>query len=169
MNDKVSIIVPIYNAEIFLKKTVNSILKQTYRNIEIILVNDCSQDNSISIINEFAEMDKRVVVVDKSVNEGEDYARFSGIDVATGDFLVFLDADDWFAEDAISLMLSCAQAYNADIVYTNHWRVYSKRFHIKRLGLLNNKYCNRLINGKEKDELFISFFGVINVSIFCSR
>ncbi|MDE5642092.1 MAG: glycosyltransferase [Muribaculaceae bacterium] len=160
MNPKVSIIVPAYNAAVFLDKTVRSILDQSYRHIEIILVNDCSTDNTLQIIQKFARLDKRVKVVDKQKNEGEDYARFSGIEVATGDYFAFLDSDDWFAPDAIETMVGIAERKKVDIVYTPNWRVFSSRLGIKHLCPLDSEFCNRIIDGKEKDELFISYFGV---------
>ncbi|MDE6097645.1 MAG: glycosyltransferase, partial [Muribaculaceae bacterium] len=160
MNPKVSIIVPAYNAAVFLDKTVRSILDQSYRNIEIILVNDCSTDNTLQIIQKFARLDKRVKVVDKSKNEGVDFARFSGIEVATGDYITFLDSDDWFAPDAVETMVNIAENKKVDIVYTSNWRVYSSRLGIKHLCHLNPEFCNRVIDGEEKNKLFISYFGV---------
>ena len=160
MTPKVSIIVPAYNAAVFLDKTVRSILDQSYRNIEIILVNDCSTDNTLQIIQKFARLDKRVKVVDKSKNEGVDFARFSGIEVATGDYITFLDSDDWFAPDAVETMVGIAERKKVDIVYTPNWRVYSSRLGIKHLCHLNPVFCNRVIDGEEKNRLFISYFGV---------
>lgn len=72
MGHKVSIIVPVYNAATFLQKTIRSILNQGYSNLEIILVNDCSNDDSLSIMNRLAQEDKRIIIIDKKQNEGED-------------------------------------------------------------------------------------------------
>lgn len=157
---KVSVIVPIYNAEVFLPSTIKSIQKQTYSNLEIILVNDCSPDNSLLICQQFAAEDPRIKIVNKPVNEGEDLARFSGIEVATGDYLTFLDADDQFTEKAVETLMKYADEYNVDIVYANMIRVYSEKFNIKRFSEYDSRYTERLIYGEEKDKLFISFFGV---------
>lgn len=159
-NPKVSVIVPIYNAEVFLPSTIKSIQNQTYSNLEIILVNDCSTDNSLKLCNKFAASDSRIKVVDKKINEGDDFARFTGIEVATGDYFTFLDADDRFTFDALETWLKYAKYYNADIVYANYVRVYSERFRIKRINEFDSKFTERVISGKEKEELFISFFGV---------
>lgn len=93
-NEKVSIIVPVYNAEKTLKECVNSLIKQTYSNIEIILVNDGSKDNSLKICKEFAEKDSRIIVIDK-LNGGVSSARNAGLDIASGEYVMFCDSDDW--------------------------------------------------------------------------
>ncbi len=157
---KVSVIVPIYNAAVFLPSTIKSIQKQTYTDLEIILVNDCSTDNSLQICKEFAAKDPRIKIVHKAVNGGEDYARFSGIEVATGEYLTFLDADDQFTEDAIEVLLNCINSYDADIAYANKIRVYSEKFKITRFSEFDSRYTDRLISGREKESLFISYFGV---------
>ena len=98
--EKVSIIIPVYNAALYLRKCVESSLRQTYQNIEIILINDGSQDSSLQICLEYAQNDSRVKVIDIP-NGGVSNARNIGIEHATGSFLMFVDADDWLAEDAI--------------------------------------------------------------------
>lgn len=157
---KVSIIVPCYNAAVFLRQTVKSMQTQTYKDIEIILVNDCSTDSSLSIMRDLANQDPRIIIVDKPKNEGEDYARFSGIEVATGDYLTFLDADDWLAPNAVQTWVDVATKYKVDIVYTSMVRVFSQKLKIYRKKSLDIKILDRVISGSEKDELFISFFGV---------
>lgn len=94
MNEKISIIVPVYNAEKTLKECVNSLIKQTYSNIEIILVNDGSKDDSLRICKEFAEKDSRIIVIDKP-NGGVSSARNAGLDIASGEYVMFCDSDDW--------------------------------------------------------------------------
>lgn len=160
MNAKVSVIVPIYNAAVFLPYTIGSIQRQSYRNLEIILVNDCSTDRSLEVCKRFAAEDSRIVVVDKAQNEGEDYARFSGIEVATGDYLTFLDADDWFADDAVETWLDLIQKNDVDIVYANKKRVFSQKLGISRYSPFDPKITDRVISGKEKDSLYISYLGV---------
>lgn len=93
MNDKISIIVPVYNAEKTLVKCIESLVSQLYTNIEIILVNDGSKDSSLDICRKYSEMDERIVVIDKS-NGGVSTARNTGLDNATGDFVMFCDSDD---------------------------------------------------------------------------
>ena len=157
---KVSIIIPCYNGAVFLKNAIESVQKQTYTDIEIIVVNDCSTDNSLTIMRRMAESDHRIVVIDKKVNEGVDYARFSGIKVATGDYFAFLDADDWLTNDAVRIWIDIVRKTNVDIVYANNVRVYSQLLGIKRTTSLDRAFTEKVLNGQEKDNLFISFFGV---------
>ncbi|MBQ2687756.1 MAG: glycosyltransferase family 2 protein [Clostridia bacterium] len=95
---KISIVVPIYNAEKTLERCVSSLINQTYENIEIILVNDGSKDNSLDLCKKFEAQDSRIVVIDKP-NGGVSSARNAGLDIATGEFVMFCDSDDWAAED----------------------------------------------------------------------
>lgn len=94
MDAKISVIVPVYNAEKTLKRCVDALLKQTYQNIEIILVDDGSKDRSLEICQQYAEQDNRVKVIHKP-NGGVSSARNAGLDVADGEFIMFCDSDDW--------------------------------------------------------------------------
>lgn len=98
MNSKISIIVPIYNTEKYLHKCIDSIIAQSYTNIEIILVDDGSTDNSPSICDDYAKKDERIVVVHKR-NGGLSSARNAGLDVAIGDYVGFVDSDDYISKD----------------------------------------------------------------------
>lgn len=108
----VSIVVPVYNAENYLKKCVDSLINQTYKDIEIILVNDGSTDDSLKICNEYNNLDKRVRVIDKE-NGGASSARNAGIRVATGDYIMFADSDDYADENWVNEVVD-AQEKNKD-------------------------------------------------------
>ena len=97
---KVSIIVPIYNVEQYLAKCIESLIQQTYKNIEILLVNDGSKDNSEKIMQQYAEKDERIVCLNK-VNGGLSDARNYGLKYATGEYCLFIDSDDWLAVHAV--------------------------------------------------------------------
>ena len=114
MNYKISIIVPVYNVEKYLNKCVNSILNQTYKNIEVILVDDGSPDNCGKICNDYAEKDNRVKVIHKK-NGGLSDARNVGIKIANGDYLGFVDSDDWIEPQMYQRLIENAVKYNADI------------------------------------------------------
>ena len=98
-NCKISVIITIYNMEQYLDKCIQSVINQTYKNLEIILVNDGSTDKSFNICKKYAISDNRVVVVNKN-NEGLVKARISGIMQAVGDYITFVDADDWLDSNA---------------------------------------------------------------------
>ena len=101
--EKVSIIVPVHNVEKYLKKCLESIINQTYHNLEIILIDDGSTDNSVRICDEYAEKDSRVIVIHK-MNEGLSAARNRGIEIARGEFISFVDSDDYIAVDMIDTL-----------------------------------------------------------------
>lgn len=120
---QISIIVPIYKAEQFLPKCMDSLINQTLRDIEIICVNDGSPDNSLSIIEEYAKRDLRVVVIDKE-NGGLSSARNAGLEVVRGEYYMFVDSDDWLDKDTCEVAYSNAIKNNADcLMFT-----YTKEF-----------------------------------------
>ena len=115
MSKKVSVIVPIYNAAPYLTKCLDSIVNQTYKNLEIILVNDGSTDNSAEIINQYAQRDNRILVITQE-NRGLGPARNSGIDQATGDLIAFIDSDDWLELTAYEECVALQEEYDCDFV-----------------------------------------------------
>lgn len=115
MKNKISIIVPIYNMEPYLEKCIVSISSQTYRNIEIILVDDGSTDYSSQICDSYEEKDARIKVIHKT-NGGLSDARNAGMKVATGDFYMFIDSDDWIDDNMAEELLAFSLANNADLV-----------------------------------------------------
>lgn len=110
----VSVIIPIYNTEPFLRQCLDSIIQQTLQNIEIICVDDGSTDNSVIVLNEYAQQDFRVLVISQN-NAGPGAARNTGLSLAKGDYVIFLDSDDWYEKDFLHDMVSHAQQHNADI------------------------------------------------------
>lgn len=114
MNIKVSVIVPIYNVEKHISKTVKSLINQDYNNIEIILVDDGSPDKSGEIIDNFALKDNRIVVIHKE-NGGVSSARNAGLKVATGEYVTFVDGDDWVDKDYITYFVNLLEVSRCDI------------------------------------------------------
>ena len=112
---KVSIVIPVYNVEKYLERCLFSIVNQTYKEIEIILVNDGSKDNSGAICDQFVKKDLRAKVVHQE-NRGLSEARNTGLRNVTGDYVMFLDSDDWLEFDAIEFLLGQAISQNADMV-----------------------------------------------------
>lgn len=112
---KVSIIIPVYNVEKYLRKCLESVICQTYQNIEIIIVIDGSLDNSSNIVYEFAKKDKRIKVIDRE-NKGVYLSRIDGIKASTGDYVVFVDSDDEIKENMIEVLLNEIVSSNTDLV-----------------------------------------------------
>jgi len=111
----VSVIVPVYKAELYLGKCLDSIINQTYRNLEIILVDDGSPDNSGAICDEYAKKDSRITVIHKE-NGGVSSARNAGLEAAGGAWIGFVDADDWCDANMYEYLVGLGQKYDADIV-----------------------------------------------------
>lgn len=126
MNPTVSIIVPVFNAKSCLRRCVDSILGQEYKDFELILVDDGSQDGSGAICDEYAALDGRVRVLHKD-NSGVSASRNAGIALAKGTFLQFADSDDWITPDATRLMARTALDYGCDLVITDFYRVVGER------------------------------------------
>lgn len=111
----ISIVIPIYNTEKYLKKCLYSVVNQSYKNIEILIINDGSTDNSHIICEEFSENDDRIIYINKE-NEGVSIARNIGLDQAKGDWIYFLDSDDFLDLNTFSELLTIAEKNNCDII-----------------------------------------------------
>ena len=122
MQPTVSIIVPVHNAEATLRRCVDSILNQDYRDFELILVNDGSRDGSGAICDAYAAQDPRVTAIHKP-NTGVSDTRNLAIGRARGTYLQFLDSDDWITPDATTLLVQTAQQHNCDLVISDFYRV----------------------------------------------
>lgn len=131
MDCTISVIVPVYNSEKYLKRCIDSILNQTYKAIELILVDDGSPDNCGKICDEYAKKDKRVRVIHKT-NAGVSAARNSGLEIASGNYATFVDSDDYIKPEMYSNMMEKVHQYNCDVVmcdcikdFTDHSEIYT--------------------------------------------
>ncbi len=115
---KISVIIPVYNTGDYLSKCLDSVLNQTYKNFECIIVDDGSQDDSLRICQEYAKKDSRITVIHQE-NKGQSVARNVALDIITGDYIQFIDSDDWIETEMFSTMLAEAEDTNADIVMCN--------------------------------------------------
>jgi glycosyltransferase involved in cell wall biosynthesis len=122
--DKISIIMPVYNAEEYLKKSIEGILDQTYSNWELIIVDDCSRDYSARIIAEYAEKDKRIKLFTNQVNQGPGFTRNFGISKSTGEWLYFIDSDDTIRKDTLSKAIKKVNENGADICVWGYTQYY---------------------------------------------
>lgn len=116
MRKKVSVVVPVYNVEKYVGKCLESILNQTMQDFEVIVVDDCSPDGSMEVVKSYAEKDPRFKIVTHEVNRGLMQARKSGYSVAEGEYLMFLDSDDYLPADAMEVMHAEALRTSADVV-----------------------------------------------------
>ena len=121
MSIYISVIIPIYNAEKYLPRCLDSIINQTYSNLEIILINDGSSDASGNICDSYAKEDSRVKVIHQS-NAGVSAARNAGLDIATGDYISFVDPDDWIESNMYEVLVGTIQDKEIDILRFNAYR-----------------------------------------------
>lgn len=126
----ISVIIPMYNASRFIKQCVKSILKQTYKNFELLIINDGSTDNSLDICSRFN--DQRIKIINQK-NAGCEYARLTGIKQSKGEYICFVDADDWIAKDYLEKLIVPAEKYDVDVVCINSYKT------LDRYGLIRLK------------------------------
>lgn len=119
---KFSIIIPVYNAEKYLYECIESVLSQTYKNFELLLINDGSTDNSGNICDYYSKLDSRVKVIHQE-NQGRVLARREGIENAIGDYLLFLDSDDYWDVDLLESIFQCIREFNCDMIIFKYKRV----------------------------------------------
>ena len=112
----VSIIIPAYNSEKFIKRCLDSVINQIYKNLEIIVIDDASKDNTKQIIKEYAEKDNRIRPFYSSENKGVSFSRNIGLKASTGEYIMFVDSDDELTKDAVRRMIDIAVKYNSDYV-----------------------------------------------------
>lgn len=133
MNEKITVIVPVYNVEHYLDKCLDSLINQTYKNLEIIVINDGSTDNSGIICQEYAQKDNRIVYIEKE-NGGQSEARNMGLDRMTGSYVTFVDSDDWVELNYVEVLYKKLLEYCADIAVGNYYSYDEKEgifyFHI---------------------------------------
>ena len=154
----ITVIIPIYNVSKYLRNCLESVINQTYENLEIICINDGSTDDSLSILKEFKEKDKRIIIIDKK-NEGVSIARNEGIEMATGEYLFCIDGDDFIDKDFFEKFYNNAKRNDSDlVVLSSFWNLdkrVNKNYHsalptcsmfIKRNILKENKTLRYPIN-----------------------
>ena len=154
-NKIVSIVIPVYNVEKYIEKCIISVLKQTYKDIEIIIVNDGSTDKSEEKILKYVKNDKRIKYIVKK-NGGLSSARNKGIENATGEYICFIDSDDWIAENYVECLISKIEKDKSDISICNIKYVYSDNsekkpnYHIDKNETINNKTALKYLFKGEK-------------------
>lgn len=137
----ISVIIPVYNVEKYLRQCVDSVLAQTYQNIEIILVDDGSTDSSGDICDEYKNIDNRIIVIHQK-NAGLSEARNAGLDVANGLYISFIDSDDWISKDNLEKMISEIKIHDSDFVFSDgfNFEESQKGYDIKQGYIRKRKY-----------------------------
>lgn len=151
--DLISIIVPIYKVENYLKSCLDSIVLQTYKNLEIILVDDGSPDKCPEICDEYAKIDSRIKVVHKK-NGGLSDARNFGLSIASGNYIMFVDSDDAIEHDMCEILMGVAQKFNSDIVMSAFKKVHKLECKNKKKTIKSNNIL--VVDGR--DEVFDLLF-----------
>ena len=136
---KVSIIIPAYNAEKYIDDCLNSVLNQTYNNLEIIVVDDCSTDNTYNMLKAYSQKDNRIKLYKMEKNGGVSRTRNKAMKHITGDYLYFIDADDWIDLNYIEEMVRAIEKYNADIIINKNIFIHNKKSK-KRHNNILDKY-----------------------------
>lgn len=158
----ISVIVPVYNSELYIERCIKSIVTQSYSNLEIILVDDGSKDNSLHICKEYCEIDSRIIVLHQE-NKGVSAARNIGLNAATGQYITFVDSDDELYGDAIKKLLDNALLYNADISSGRKCTVNEQQ---EIISLYEN---DRVYIYKELDTLCLSLEGNSQTNSACAK
>lgn len=153
--EKISIILPIYNVKKYLANCIESLQRQTHENIEIILVNDGSKDNSLEICKEYAEKDSRIIVIDKP-NEGVAITRNKGIEAATGDYIAFVDPDDWVEPEMYASLLTHIKKWDSPVCLCNFYKDTKRRSQPKVFEFEDEV----LVAGEIVDKLITDMIGV---------
>lgn len=115
-NPLVSVIIPVYNTEEYLTECLDSVCNQTLEDIEIICINDASQDNSLDVLKDYANKDNRIILIENEFNQGQSISRNKGLDIARGEYIAFLDSDDYMELDSYEKLYDFAKNYNHDLV-----------------------------------------------------
>lgn len=142
LNPKVSVIVPVYNTEKYLSKCLASLIQQTLKEIEIIIVNDGSTDNSLSVILEFQKIDARIKVINQE-NKLQGAARNNGMMIAAGEYIGFVDSDDWVDLNYYEKLYNAAKKYNSDIALATNVRIGNGKTK-KRLNIEKEEFITTL-------------------------
>lgn len=154
----VSILVAIYNKELEISQCIKSLIKQSYKDLEIILVNDGSTDSTKEICEKFLARDNRIKLINKK-NEGLEMARRTGLEYATGEYIMFVDGDDWLPKNSVEILLDVIKKEDADVCFGKGKRVIDKYGLIKRQSK-QNIYDNVVIDKNEfKEKYYESFCG----------
>lgn len=154
---RISVLVPIFNVESFLRECLDSVVNQTFQDLEIICINDGSTDGSLEIIEDYARRDSRVVIIDKP-NSGYGDSMNRGLERATGDYIAIVESDDWIELDMFEQLYGLAVAHGAEVVKSNYYTYYAdpKRQALsgKKVHLVRSDEAGRVIDPSKNVDIF---------------
>ncbi|MFW6016698.1 MAG: glycosyltransferase family 2 protein [bacterium] len=153
-NDLVSIITPLYNSKEFIEETIQSVLNQSYREWEMIIVDDCSTDDSVQIVQEFIKKDDRIKLIQLNENSGTAIARNKGIKNAKGRYIAFLDSDDLWHPEKIKKQINFMNNNNYAFTFTNYQQISSE-------GKINGKCINAPKKLNYQEALYSNYIGCL--------
>lgn len=165
MNEKITVIVPVYNVEHYLDKCLDSLINQTYKNLEIIVINDGSTDNSGIICQEYAQKDNRIIYIEKE-NGGQSEARNMGLNRMTGSYVTFVDSDDWVELDYVEVLYNKLIEYQADIAVGNYYS-YNEQEGIFYFHIFGNSYYEKVYDNVSIFENFYESEHMKNFALIC--
>ena len=149
VKDMISIVMPVYNAEEYLKKSIESILCQTYPAWELIIIDNGSEDNSFRICQEYAKKEERILVLHQYQNKGVSAARNLAVEKATGNYVTFLDADDWVAPDYLEQLVKAAKNTQADMLVCQYKKVYDADRNVEEEIQEQSSFAAKVYNREE--------------------
>lgn len=142
-NPKISLIMPVYNAVNYMDKPIKSILNQTLQDIELICVNDVSTDDSLKRLKEYQNEDKRIKIINNQKNVGPGISRNNGIKRAKGEYICFVDSDDWLESDALELLYKKSKEENSDLVFIKPKFVFTNKVILDKRLLKKEEYKDK--------------------------
>lgn len=149
---KISVVVPVYNVEKYLKECIDSIINQTLEDIEIICVNDGSTDSSLEILNNYAKKDSRIIVINKS-NSGYGHTMNMGLNAASGEYIGIIESDDFADKNMFEDLYKLAKEYDADIVKGDWYNYWSKNKFARKNNRISSAKALKLTNSKQDKSL----------------
>ena len=163
---KVSVIIPVYNVEKYLEECLNSVISQTLKDVEIICVDDCSTDNSCLILDKYKDIDSRIILIRHDINRGLGPARNSGLAIANGEYILYIDSDDYISNDYVETLYVTAKKYNSDVVsnlninadYDGKIVPYQPKI-FNNLIKWKNEYPKNYLEGKSFIEISKNYYG----------
>ena len=152
---KLCIIIPVYNVSEYLKQCLDSITTQSFNDFEVICIDDCSTDNSLDILKEYAKKDSRIKIIKNEKNIGVGLSRNKGLNLASGEYIHFIDPDDWLEPDVYSKLMSILEHNkNLDILFSSYNWYDNETKDIKKIEYPNTNILNRVLNPWENPEAF---------------